>query len=703
MHPDALRLLEFDTVRHILAEFTSTDTGRELALELEPLDDPEELDTALKQTAELLQAIVREFHAPVSGVSDVRDPVRRAAAGGGPLEGRVLWQVATLCECADNVAQALGRISEGYPTLAALGGRLPPLGDVLTRIRAAIDASGRVVDGATSALAELRSQILALKRRIEDKLDSMIHDSGVSPHLQYPNPRFHHDRYVLPVNAKRRWGVKGIVHGTSDSGATLYVEPMQIVELGNQLCEAIGAEQEEVETVLWDLTRLVGHRADDLLPAQGVLAVMDLLMAKVRMAQRYEMTRPQITRGRLLELRDARHPILLRLTENVEGEEHARREPDFNAVVPLDIHLGDEFRVLVVTGPNTGGKTVTLKTLGLLCLMARAGLFVPAERAIVPLYDAIHVDIGDEQSLEQSLSTFSSHISRIIRVLAATSPDSLVLLDELGAGTDPTEGAALAQAVLEDLVGRRCSAVVTTHLGRLKTFPSTCPAVENACVEFDIETLRPTYRLSIGTAGSSNALEVAQRLGMPAGLLAAARRTLNQQSGGNYGRMLDQVAVAAKDAEQRRKRAQYMESEAEKLKTDYEERLARVKEEEERTGADAGLRVRDDLTRLEEMAARLHDDVRFSHKTLAGKVREIRDGLKAALGRTQKLLDGHRIERQYAPGDEVYVAKMHKWGTVERVDESRARATVSVGGMKMEIDLEGLVPWGTDMGGVDKR
>jgi len=703
MHPDALRLLEFDTVRHILAEFTSTRPGRELALGIEPSDDVERIERALTQTDEMLQASEREFRTPVGGVDDVRAQARRAAAGGGPLEPQVLWQIAVLCERAGALARALHLLADRYPTLGELGARIPHLADLDAHIRACVDASGRVLDAATPRLAELRSRVVSLRRQIEERLDALIHNPAIGPNLQYPNPSFCHERYVLPVNAKRRMHVRGIVHGTSDSGATVFVEPMQIVETGNRLAEAVGAEEEEVQAVLWERTREVGHDVEEILTAQQVLAEMDLLMARVRMARRYRMVRPVMSRGRVLELQEARHPILLWLTEQPVAEGQQRREPDFDAVVPLDLHLGDEFRVLVVTGPNTGGKTVTLKTIGLICLMARAGLHVPAEHAIIPMYDSVYVDIGDEQSLEQSLSTFGSHMSRIIRVLRSAAAESLVLLDELGAGTDPTEGAALALAVLEELVRRQCPAVVTTHLGRLKTFAGTCAQAENACMDFDLQTLRPTYRMTIGTAGSSNALEIAQRLGMAPSLLADARAVLDRQSGGEYGAMLEEVAVAKRDAEARRLRAQYLETAAEKLKAEYDEKLSRIRNEEERTGADAGMRVHDDLQGLLEAASKLCEEMRFTQKPHARKVREIRDGLRVALERTEKLLAGHRIKRPLRPGDEVYVVKVHRWGTVERVDQDRGRAQVNVGGMKMEIDLEDLVPWGTDMGTIQGR
>jgi DNA mismatch repair protein MutS2 len=696
MDPDVIRLLEFATVKQVLAGQASTPPGRALALALEPMDDLEDVALALAQTDEMVRASREAFRTPLGGVEDVRVAVERAAAGGGPLEGPALWQIVQVCDAAERIGSALRRLKDSFPLLSALGEQMPALPDLRQHIQQTVETSGKLRDNATPRLAELRAQIIKLRRRIEDILDSLIHETTVASRLQYPNPSIHHDRYVLAVNSYHRNSVPGIVHGTSDSGATLYIEPLRTLELGNQLSEAIGLEEEEAWSILWNLTRHVAHERDRILTAQGVLAQADLIAAKARMAGRYRMCLPEVSAGRVLELRAARHPILLALTERTGKDELARTEPNFDAVVPMDVHLGDDFRVLVVTGPNTGGKTVTLKTIGLLCLMARAGMFVPAERAAIPLFDSIYVDIGDEQSLQQSLSTFSSHISRIARILDTASARALVLLDELGSGTDPIEGAALGEAILNELVERGCSAVVTTHLGQLKTFASACPAVENACVEFDTETLRPTYRLSIGMAGHSNALEIAARLGMPRPLLDDARSRLDGASGGAYGQMLDQVRQASLDSEERRRRTQYLESEAEKLRQEYEERLRRIKHEEERTGADIGLKMKSELEALERAASLLHDDVRFSHKALARKVRQIRDGLRHALGRTEEIVEGHAPRRPVQSGDEVYIAKIHKWGQVLRVDEGRDRAMVVVAGRQMDVALEDLTPWGSD-------
>jgi len=696
MNADAIRILEFPAVREMLAGFTSTPPGRELALALEPQDDLEGVKEALALAREMVEAWGHSFNTPVSGTEDVRQLVHHARAGGSPLEGMALRHVAFLCDAAQNVGRGLERLGETSPLLSDIGGAIPRLPEIVRGVRKSISAEGKVLDDASERLAELRARIRRLRRKIEDTLSTMIRSSAVAPYLQYPNPSIHRDRYVLAVNANHKHQVRGIVHGSSDSGATLYVEPTQTIEMGNELGAAEGAEQEEVAVILWKLTRHVAAENRQILAAQKMLAEVDLLVAKARMAQRYAMARPTITESKVLELHGARHPILLRLTEKSDEEEFAVKEPNFDAVVPLDVHLGDDFTVLVVTGPNTGGKTVALKTIGLICLMARAGLYVPAEKALVPVYDSIHADIGDEQSLQQSLSTFSSHMSRIIRVLGAASDRSLVLLDELGAGTDPLEGAALGQAILNDLVRRKCSAIVTTHLGKLKTYASSCAQAENACMEFDAPTLRPSFQLTIGAAGTSNALEIAGRLGMSEMLLDDARRVLNEASHGEYDSAVAQVRQAARDAEERRRRAEHLELEAEKMKGEYEQALRRIRDEEDRTGANIGLKNKADLEKLLAAAAELYDDLRFTHKPVAQKVRTLRDGMKAMLQRTEQLVAGRAPERPIEPGDEVYVTKVHKWGEVQRVDAGRGRATVQVAGMLMDVPLDELVPWGSE-------
>ncbi len=707
MDEHAQRVLEFGKVLRVLSRYTATEMGRRKALALAPVAEAETLRAALRRTTEMTEALREGYTLPLGSVEDVTSEVERARAGGGPLEPAVLWKISGCLESAQRVASSLQRRGSSYPALRKLGESVPTAPQLLEEIQGTVDAKGRVVDGASPELKAIRERSRRLRGKIEESLRRIIKDPSVRPHLQYPNPTMCRERYVLPVDAYSRNAVPGLVHGSSDSGATLYVEPMEVIDSGNELAEVLGEEEEEVRRILWEMTRAVAAESDAILGAIRRLGEVDLVRAKARLSAAFRMCPPEAVEppGGRLELRDARHPLLLWLTrpsapEGTEGERPApakEEDLDFEAVVPLSVRLGEDFDTLVVTGPNTGGKTVTLKTIGLACLMARAGMHVPAEKAIIPLYDAVFADIGDEQSLEQSLSTFSSHMSNIIEILQRATPRSLVLLDELGAGTDPTEGAALAEAILDRLVERGCFAAVVTHLGRLKTYATARPRVENASMDFDTATLRPTYRLTIGSAGSSNALQIADRLGLPADLLEEAGRLLNTQAKGDYTSAMEEVRMARQDAEKRRERMRYLEQEAEKMKEQYQEVLTRLQAEEDRRGADIGFQIRDTLQELLDEADNIYEDVRNLHRSLANRIREFRDGLQECLHDIQQLLAGHRLERPLKEGDEVYVIKLHKWGTVERVDERRGRAQVRVGPAQIDVEIEGLQPWGEEV------
>lgn len=697
MNGDVQRVLELGKVNEILSGYTVTTMGADKAEQLSPVREAHSLRNALQETTEMAEALSEGWTLPLGRVEDMHGAAERAMAGGGPLEAGVLWRIAECLRAANRVAGSLTRLGRERPALVSLGHSLPRNPELVKRIRSAIDASGNVQDDASPELGQIRARIRKLRKRIEGRLRELIENGGVRPHLQYPNPTMVRDRYVLPVNAYRKQAVRGLVHGSSDSGATLYIEPMSIVEPGNELSEALGEEEEEVERVLWRLTRRVAAAGQDIVGATDRLGEVDLVRAKAMMSNAFDMCEPQITGGRDLELADARHPVLLWLTRQNESGMPEREDLRFQQVVPMDLHLGQEFDLLVITGPNTGGKTVALKTLGLLCLMARSGMHVPAQSATFPLYDAVYADIGDEQSLEQSLSTFSSHMSRIIHILRTATEDSLVLLDELGAGTDPAEGSALGEAVLERLVELGCCGAVVTHLGRLKTFAGRHTAVENASVEFDTNTLQPTYELSIGSVGSSNALEIADRLGLPDKLLSHARSLLDEEAGGRYSNMLDQVRTAREEAEQRRERMRYLERQAEQLKEQYEETLERLQAAEDRQTAEMGLRMRDKLEEMHQQAEKLAENLRYTAgKTVNRRARDLRDGLKQCLADIEDLLAGHRPERELQAGDEVYVIKVHKWGEVERVDQGRGRARVRVGNMQMDVPMDELQAWGED-------
>src|SRR3989454_12634855 len=443
------------------------------------------------------------------GARDIRDALRRARLG-GTLDPEQLVAVSDAVRGAEHLFADV----RPYPPLAARARFARPPSDVAGAIENAIGVSGEVLDRASVRLGSLRADLRAAQARLQQRLDGLVRSPDLARLLQDPIVTQRAGRYVVPVKAEHRSAVKGIVHDQSASGATVFIEPLEILEANNALREAELAESAEVRRVLDELSRRVERAGEDLDTVVNALAAIDLLIAKAELAEHLECERPVLDAHGVLDLVGARHPLLV---ERGTG------------VVPIDVRLGSGFRVLVITGPNTGGKTVTLRTMGLLVLMGASGLQIPASRGSrVPVVRRVFADIGDEQSIAQSLSTFSSHLRNVVATLAEAERDDLALLDELGAGTDPDEGAALAMAVLETLLERGVLVAATTHYPELKAFALNTPGVRNASMEFDSNTLRPTFRLHIGLPGASNAFAIAERLGLDKSVLARADTHLSE-------------------------------------------------------------------------------------------------------------------------------------------------------------------------------
>jgi DNA mismatch repair protein MutS2 len=507
-----LRVLEFPRILEALADGTVTPMGRAQALGLRPSADPSEVRARLDETAEAV-ALGAEAEIPVRGARDLEPLVARAAAGGvlDPLE---LLDVAQTLGVARQVSGHLRARRHRAPRLAAQADLLTVRADLEAAIGAAVDERGQVKDAASPDLRRIRDQIRDVERRLRESLDRVLRDPILSRYLQEPLITTRGDRFVVPVKAEHRGQFPGIVHDASASGATVFMEPLALVPLGNQKRELAAAERDEILRILRRLSAAVGEAAGAIRRNGQVLGALDLAAAKAKLASRLRCTMPEVRTDGILRLVGARHPVLA-LVRGCDG------------VVPIDVELGRSFTTLVITGPNTGGKTVALKTIGLLTVMAQAGLQIPAlEGSAVAVFEQVHADIGDEQSVAQNLSTFSSHMTAIVGMLRRLRPPALVLLDEVGAGTDPTEGTALARAIIETLHRRGVRTVVTTHYNELKMLASTEPGIENASVEFDAETLQPTFRLRTGLPGRSNALLIAERLGLDPAIVAAARASL---------------------------------------------------------------------------------------------------------------------------------------------------------------------------------
>jgi DNA mismatch repair protein MutS2 len=653
MDAHTLELLEFGKVCELLAGYAATSLGKDLSRNIEPSTDADRIREDLVLVSEMTDALGQGLSPPFSGLHDVRLAIRRAAIG-SQLTAEQLLEVADTCSCTGNIYRFRHRLGERQEHLADLLAPVEDLGPVAKTITGCIDGRGHVLDMASRELAQVRQKLADVDERVKSVINRLLRDPELRKILRYPNATVSGDHYVLPVAVNHRHKLPGVVHRASSTGETVFIEPAGVASLSAERAVLKGEEDREIRRVLRRLSGEVGRVARPLTFAIEILAKLDLITAKARFSRDYNMYAPEINAVGRLWLRQARHPLLEHLVRTAgresspvdaatpieEQTEHATarsapRAPE--AVVPIDIRLGFGFNLLVITGPNTGGKTVCLKTAGLLCLMARAGMHIPAsEGSSVPVFEEILADIGDEQSLEQSLSTFSSHISRIAHIFRVATPNSLILLDELGAGTDPTEGAALGRAILDGLDRLGCRAMVTTHLGDLKTYAFHNERAENGAVEFDNETFRPTYRLLIGQFGMSNALRIARRLKLPRELLKRAHHYLRR----------------------RQKRAPEM-AQLQKLREDAEK--AR-----------------------EEALAKAHQAEREAEELRHQQERIQREAADAAALREARL--------KMQPNDPVRVPRFDKPGRIVRVDHKRNIAVVSLGIGQWEVPLEEVFP-----------
>ncbi|MEA2676577.1 MAG: mismatch repair protein MutS2 [Chloroflexota bacterium] len=664
-------LLEFPLIRARLAALTAFAPSRRLAEAIEPSSEPLVVKRWLDETDEARDILARRPDLGVGGAHDISTVVLRAKRG-GRLSGTELLHVLETLVSAGRLSDALR--DERPPQLRELGRSIKPLPQLRARLEAAIDPNGELLDAASPALGGLRRATRVAYERLRSKLETIVHGE-LGKALQEPIITLRNGRYVVPVRADAKGRVKGIVHDQSGSGQTLFIEPLVVVELGNAWREAQLAAEAEEERILDELSGLTAAQADPLDETLAALATFDFWMARARLAGEMDAIRPETTKRDDVELLSARHPGL---TGNV---------------VPIDLRLGTDFRALIITGPNTGGKTVALRTLGLLSLMHQAGLHIPASAGSrLPVFKDVFADIGDEQSIAQSLSTFSGHMRSIVRIVEAAGKGCLVLLDELGAGTDPTEGSALAQALLDHFIAAGALVAATTHYPELKAYAHNSEQAENASVEFDIETLSPTYRLRIGLPGTSQAFNIASRLGLADVLVDDARSRLSRAEV-----EFEQTLVAIKETQQTTEEALARASEAEERA-----RIARHEAEEERRsarreraaaadtaraeaeralaqvqaeiGAARELLARASLTEsgLEESAARL--DERIS--SLAGSVATQEPAAKPApppieVGATVRSRDGWR-------------------GTVAEIDIAAGMAEIAAGTMRIKVPLDEL-------------
>jgi len=677
----ALRVLGLPTVLDRLAGRTASVAGRERALALVPSADLEEVERRQRETTEARFLLEHAGGLPVRGVRDIRAPVHRAGIGGALAPRELLDVRDTL---------AAGRLLRGFvvgraddvPALADLAEGIEVFTEIEAEIAGALNDEGIVLDSASPELAKIRRERRSGEARLRERMEQVLRTPALARMLQDPLITIRGDRFVVPVRAEFREQFPGVAHDSSSSGMTVFMEPLAAVPLGNRLRELMSAEREEISRILTALSALVGESAERITDTLGVLAALDLDAAKAQLSAELSAATPHLNADGRADLRAARHPLLTGI------------------VVPIDIRIGDAFRTLVITGPNTGGKTVALRTLGLLTLMAECGLHVPAApESQVAVFPSVYADIGDEQSIEQNLSTFSSHLRAIVEILSSlteTPPGharALVLLDEVGAGTDPTEGAALARAIIETLHARGVCTAVTTHYNELKSLAFTHPGVENASVEFDEVTLRPTYRLLIGTPGRSNALAIAARLGLESDVIERARGYLSRQAT-DLTRVIERVEEERDELSGERAALARERAELARAQARAREELQRLAEDRRRT-----------LERAQAELAALQRRGRQELEALLGALRAKPTPAATArvreyLRRVSEIADTYAAEtRTEAPGevledvragDEVLVASLGQRGTAQGPPDARGDVEVQLGALKVRVPRDDL-------------
>ncbi len=676
-----LRTLEFYKVRSLLAQKAATYMGRERCEQLLPSTDFLEVEHRQHETTEARALQRGGKNLPLGGIHDLREAVRRCAAG-GVLHPQELLDVADTAAGGRRLRKFLLDNRDLAPVLSAHGNQINPFAAVEAEIRQAITEQGEVADDASPTLSSIRKQMRVLQSRVRERLDAMIRNPNMRQYLQEALVTIRDDRYVLPVKIEHRGQVPGIVHDQSASGSTLFIEPMAIVELNNDAKKLALEEREEIYRILTRLSGLIGQEEDEWLQTLQALAHLDLCSAKALLGQTMDAVPPEMnTRGEVV-IRRGRHPLLA-------------VKP-----VPVDVHLGKSFDVLVITGPNTGGKTVSMKIVGLFCLMAQAGLQVPAGYGTeLAVFQQVFADIGDEQSIEQSLSTFSGHMTHIVRILDELDQGALVLLDELGAGTDPQEGAALAMSILEHLQARQARVLATTHYPELKAFAFTRPRVENASVEFDIETLQPTYKLLIGIPGASQAFEISRRLGLSPVLVERARAYLSRDEE-KVEEMLKQIMVTRSQLEQERDAATASRAEANRLRAEAEERLRNVRGREQelidKARADAN-RILADVRReaetlIDELKeARKHQATQDQNRALEQARQRMRtmNDHSAALQPKVPAPPGEALSG-VRPGEQVRLRSHDVLATVLSGPDAAGQVVVQAGIMKLTVALTDL-------------
>lgn len=683
MNPKSLIKLEYNKIIELLAEKASSAGGQRLCRSLTPMADLDAITLAQEQTGAAFTRIVKKGRLSFSGLSSIEDSLKRLEIGAA-LNAAELLRICKLLQTA-NRAKAFGRhenTDDQNDCLDIYFDQIEPLSLLAGEIERCIISEEEISDEASGNLKHIRRSIASHNDKIRTTLNSLVNGS-LRTYLQEPIITMRGDRYCVPVKAEYRGQVNGMIHDQSSTGSTLFIEPMSVVKLNNDLKELYGKEQEEIQVILARLSSDTAEHMEPLRLNYQILTELDFIFARGSLALDMNATIPLFNQNGYIHIREGRHPLL-----------------DSRTVVPITIMLGKEFDLLIVTGPNTGGKTVSLKTVGLFTLMGQSGLHIPAlSRSELAIFKEVYADIGDEQSIEQSLSTFSSHMTNIVSFLKDVNEHSLVLFDELGAGTDPTEGAALAIAILSHLHNRGIRTMATTHYSELKVFALSTEGVENACCEFDLETLRPTYHLLIGIPGKSNAFAISSKLGLPDYIIEDAKSRLSEQDE-SFEDLLGSLESRQRQIEKEQAEIASYKQEIAHLKTDFKEKQKRLDERRERIINEANEKANTILREAKEVADETLKNFRkFGKEHIsAADMEKERERLRKKISDTEKhsSLGTKKPTKQHKPGDfklgeSVKVLSMNLNGTVNSLPDAKGNLFVQMGILRSQVhytDLE---------------
>ncbi|MCH3962845.1 MAG: endonuclease MutS2 [Clostridium sp.] len=682
MNDKSLKVLEFDKVKNKLKKYTSTDAAKDIVDDLRPYDNIYEARQHLEETGEAFRLLIEKGLPPFEGVYDARNAIVMAKKGSMLMAVQIL-RIGAVLRASRRFKKYVSHKEdeETFKIIEDICSGITELKFLEDKIFMSIESEDTIYDKASSKLYNIRRALRDKNSSVRDKVNSLVR--SYSQYLQDALYTVRGDRYVLPVKAEYKLMVPGLVHDQSSSGATLYIEPMGLVNLNNEIKELMMEENAEIERILAELSGQIYGSISAVEINADILWELDFIFAKARFASDFNYTIPEINDEGIMDIIQAKHPLI-----------------DGKVAVPMDFYMGRDFRSLIITGPNTGGKTVTLKTVGLVHIMALSGLMIPArENSTVGFFKEIFADIGDEQSIEQNLSTFSSHMTNTVNIIDKADSSSLVLFDELGAGTDPTEGAALAVAILENLKGKRASIVATTHYSELKVYALRTDRVENASVEFDVETLRPTYRLIIGIPGKSNAFEISRRLGLPDYIIEDARQNISSEAL-RFEDLIQSLQSKNLKAEKYYREAENLRAEALHIKEQYENKFHKLKDSREKTiieahreakniireakeEADAILR---EMHQLEEMG--YNSDAR---QKLEQQRRKLGEKLNNAENKLyiDKVNDGENI-KNVKEGQEVFLPSLNQNVIVINPPDNKGEVQVQAGIMKISVKMKDL-------------